>query len=83
MPNLHFAGQRQPRQDQGQDHRKGLRSDNDAVAVGAVCHRAAEWGEKKNRNLTGETYGTQQQRGPGQAVHQPGLGNALHPRPDQ
>ncbi len=57
--------------------------DHDPMPIGAVRHHAADRRNQKHRNLAGEPDRPQQQRRSRQAIHQPRLGDRLHPGADQ
>src|ERR1039458_9029652 len=54
-----------------------------ASLLGAVNAFDIPARQKKDRNLARETHRAQQHRGAGEAVHQPRLGNVLHPGADE
>ncbi len=83
MPYLDHPGEGERRQDKGQNHGGNLGGNHNSLPVVVVGHDAAERGDEKYRELTGETDRTQQKRRPGQAIDQPRLGNGLHPGSNQ
>ena len=83
MPDLNSMGQRQRRQNEGQQHRRHLRGDHDVAAVDAIGGDPAQRRKQKHGNLAGESHRPQQQSRTGQPVDQPRLRHALHPRADQ
>ena len=54
VPDLYRARQRQRRQDEGQQHGRRLRGDDDAAAAVPVRDRAADRSQQEDRNLAGE-----------------------------
>ncbi len=74
------VGEGKPGQDCCQNHGCGLSSNDQAVAVDPIHDSTAEGCQQKNGNLAGETDRAQQQRRFRQAVDEPRLGHALHPR---
>ena len=83
VPLVDAPGQRERRQDERQDHRARLRDDDDAAAVDAVGHVAAERRDEEDRDLPGEADRAEEERGVGEAVDQPRLRHRLHPRADE
>ena len=83
VPRLHPAQEDIGAQDERKRHHAGLRCD-EQVAFGDPVHdQAGPQREKKDRHRAGETDDAQIKRRAGQLIHQPGLGDVLHPRPDQ
>ena len=77
------TSQSQSGQDEGEDHRGDLCPDHHTMAVVTVGNDAAERGGQEHGNLAGEAHRPQQKRRSGDPVHEPGLGNTLHPRTDK
>ncbi len=79
MPDSNVSGQRQHGKDEGQDHRYRLGRDQNPMAVGSIRRRPADRREEKDRDLGGERRHAEQRRRAGEPVHQPRLGDRLHP----
>src|SRR5262249_27010047 len=70
-------------EEEGEDHRSGLRGDDPAMAIVAVAEISAYGSQHQNGNLIGETEDPEQGRGVGNLVNQPELCGGLHPRADE
>ena len=77
--DLDAVGQGEPGEDSGEDHGSDLGGDDEALAIDAVGGDASKGSDEKDRNLAGEAYATEQQRGSREAVDEPCLGYGLHP----
>ena len=62
---------------------KGLGGDDHALPAVPVGHNAAQGGNQEDRNLAAEGDSAQHNRGPGEPVNQPRLGEVLHPGTDE
>ena len=85
MPHVDVGatGPCHPRERQRQRDRGDLRDDQRFAAVETVGPDAAEGREKKYCDLPRESGDAEQQRGAGEAIHQPTDGDLLHPHADQ
>ena len=81
--NRNGAGKGQPGKHERDDHRRGLRADQQPVAVPAVDEDSRERGEEERRELRGEADDPQQQRRAGQPIDKPARGRGGDPRPGQ
>src|ERR1035438_8490052 len=83
MPDVHRFGEREAGERESDRNGSGLRADHDAPPATAVGYDSSQRRQEKDRNLARETHRAQQHRGAGKAVHQPRLGNVLHPGADE
>ena len=83
FPYLDMSASHQRRKDKGRQHHPGLGVEDDGALGMPVGHGAAPEGEQQHGKRPDGGHGAQQNLGAGQLIHQPALGGALHPGPDE
>ena len=83
VPNLDGVCKREGGQDESQQHGSHLRRNDDTMTIHSVGHHASDGSHQEYRELAGESHAAQQERRPGQPIHEPGLCDRLHPRAGQ
>ena len=81
--NGDVAGEGKRGEDERLQHGGGLRPDEHLAAVEAVDPDAGEGCEEEGGNLAGKADGAEQHGRSGEAVDEPGGGDAGHPRADE
>jgi hypothetical protein len=81
-PHRNVLEECQAGEQERQQHHDGLRDEEQAALVDAVCDHSAEEGYEEERNLPGEADDAEPERGVGERDHQPALGDILHPGAD-
>ena len=82
-PDLDDAGQREHGEDRGENHHHRLHDEDRLAFRQCVREDAAEQPEDHHRDELGGGDHAEPQRIVGELENQPGLGNLLHPGPDQ
>ena len=83
LPYLHLPCESQCGENEREDHRGRLGCDYHVLPTVAIRSSPTEGSHQKHWNLCGESHGTQQKARDGQPIHQPRLGNDLHPGANQ
>jgi hypothetical protein len=83
VPHLHAPGECEAGQHEGEEHRGRLRGQQNRVPPARVRDGPAKRREQEDGDLAGKPDESQEHGGPGEAVHQPGLCDGLHPRTGQ
>jgi hypothetical protein len=83
LPHLHVPGECQAGQHQGEEHRGRLCGQQNRVPPARVGDGPAKGRKQEDGDLAGKPDRSQEHGRPGEAVHQPGLRDGLHPRAGQ
>ncbi len=83
FPYLDMSASHQRRKDEGRQHHPALGVEDDGALGMPVGHGAAPKGEQQHGERPDGGHGAQQNLGAGQLIHQPALGGALHPCPNE